>query len=90
MKIGDKLLSLRNEFKLTQQEVADKLGIKQSTYHRWENGKTQPTIDFLPKIAEAYNIPITDLLPDTPHYIFQHNQETNGFINSNNNQYFYK
>lgn len=55
----------REKCGLTQQEVATRLGIDQSTVCLWETGKTKPRSSQLPKIAEMYNCTVDELLADT-------------------------
>lgn len=54
--LTDNLRMLRKSFNLTQQEVADILGIDRSTYTFYEVGKTKPTIDNLKKLCDVYNV----------------------------------
>ncbi|MBQ9840573.1 MAG: helix-turn-helix transcriptional regulator [Erysipelotrichaceae bacterium] len=49
------LIKARNELKLTQSELAQMCGIKQSNISRLEKGKVSPTIKVLKKIADALN-----------------------------------
>jgi len=41
----------RNEKKITQKELADRIGIKQSNISRLESGNYNPSLDFLKKVA---------------------------------------
>lgn len=50
------LKTLRNEKKLTQQELADKLKVAPSTIGMYESGKRTPDILTLEKIAEIFNV----------------------------------
>ncbi|MGA9046131.1 helix-turn-helix domain-containing protein [Sulfuricurvum sp.] len=54
-KIIDILLSLRLQYKLTQGELAKKLGTTQTVISRIENGSVNVGIDFLQKLANAFN-----------------------------------
>jgi DNA-binding XRE family transcriptional regulator len=45
------IIQARTEQNLTQQELADKIGIKQSNISRLESGHYNPSLDFLKKIA---------------------------------------
>lgn len=49
----EKLINARLESNLTQKELAQKCGIKQSNISRLESGKSNPTIRFLEKIADS-------------------------------------
>ncbi|MBD2802115.1 helix-turn-helix transcriptional regulator [Xenorhabdus sp. M] len=47
------LLSMRTEAKLTQQQVADRMGTKESNISRLEKGKSNPTLNTLVNYAKA-------------------------------------
>ncbi|MDC9582245.1 helix-turn-helix transcriptional regulator [Xenorhabdus sp. PR6a] len=47
------LLSMRTEAKLTQQQVADRMGTKESNISRLEKGKSNPTLSTLVNYAKA-------------------------------------
>ena len=50
------LIELRKTNGLTQREVALSLGISQPSYIRYENGKAEPTIANLIKLAELFDV----------------------------------
>lgn len=47
---------------LTQEEVADKIGLTRQAVSAYESGKRQPGIDILMKLAEVYEVSIENLL----------------------------
>lgn len=47
---------------MTQDQLAEKIPVTPKTVSRWENGKTIPGTDMIPKIAEALGISVADLL----------------------------
>lgn len=49
---GENLFKLRIENKLTQQQVADKLGVTRPTYSKWETNVAEPPIYFIKRLAE--------------------------------------
>jgi len=49
------LIKLRNAYNLSQTELAKKIGTTQAVISRIENGTTNIGIDFLEKIARAFN-----------------------------------
>lgn len=53
---------LRNKNGLSQQGLADKIGIDRSTVSRIENNEIETTIDNAIKIAEALNVSLYDLV----------------------------
>lgn len=57
-----RLRDLREDSDMTQQQIADKLHIKQSTYSQYENGQRQIPIDSLIKLAQFYNTSVDYIL----------------------------
>ena len=62
MNLGDKLIKLRKENKISQEEFAEKLGVSRQTVSNWENYKNYPDISTIVKISELYNISLDILL----------------------------
>ena len=56
MSIRQRLIDLRHERDLTQQQMADAIGVHVNQVRRYEAGTTQPSIDVLKKMAIAFNI----------------------------------
>ena len=63
MKFGRKLKSLRKGQKLTQQQLADRLGVAKSIISYYESGNRFPSYDVLIKIARTFHV-TTDYLLD--------------------------
>lgn len=53
--IIDKIISLRIEHEMSQKEMAEKLGTSRSTITRIENGKANPSLNFLIKLGKAFD-----------------------------------
>ena len=64
MTTGDNIKKTREKAGLTQQQLADKLGITQSAIAKFENDKTNIKHVTLEKIANALNVSLTDLMPE--------------------------
>lgn len=62
MKIGQFIAALRKASGLTQQEVADRLGVTDKTISKWECGKGLPDISALPAIAELFGVTTDEIL----------------------------
>ena len=60
--LGNKLVKLRKENKLSQDSLADKLGITRQTISNWELNITKPDIVQIKNISEIFNISIDELL----------------------------
>ena len=56
------LKKLRKELSLNQKDIATKIGITDKTYANYENGKTEPNIDTIIKLAEFFHISTDELL----------------------------
>lgn len=65
MKIGSILLLLRHQNSLSQEYVADKLKISQSTYSRIESDRSPPKVQLIKSLSEFYQIPISFFLANT-------------------------
>ena len=63
MLLGDRLRKLRIACGMTQQDVADALGLERSTYSNYETNSTNPTIDNLCALARLYRT-TPDILTD--------------------------
>ena len=61
-KIGIFLKELRKEKGVTQEQLAEKLGVSGRTVSRWETGSNLPDLSLLVEIAEFYNVEIRELL----------------------------
>ena len=61
-KIGQFIKNIRKENKLTQKELADKLGVTYQAVSKWENGKNVPDISIIKEISKMFNIDIDEIL----------------------------
>lgn len=62
VKFGQFLKILRKEHQITQEYLAEKLGISNRTISRWENGNNMPDLDFLIEMSDYFNVGIDELL----------------------------
>lgn len=60
---GDKLKSLRTAQKMTQQQLADRIGVAKSIVSYYESGDRYPSYDVLVRIAHVFHT-TTDFLLD--------------------------
>ena len=54
--IGKKISALRKEKGLTQEELAEKLGVSSQAVSKWENDISCPDIMLLPRISELFGV----------------------------------
>ncbi len=59
------LISARIQHRLTQREMAERLGVKQAAVARWEAGETMPTLETLFRVAKAFELEFS-VSPETP------------------------
>lgn len=52
------LIDARRAHKITQKELAQKIGSTQNTVSRWERGETSPSLGMVFKIAEAVGVSV--------------------------------
>lgn len=64
--IGEKIKHARQRANLTQKELAERIGSSPSWVYLAEDGQQNAQIHSLRKVAEALDISIHSLLPDTP------------------------
>jgi transcriptional regulator with XRE-family HTH domain len=59
---GNYIYQLRKDANLSQQALAEKLGVTNKAVSKWENGQAKPSIDILNSLALLFNISVDDLL----------------------------
>lgn len=62
MNFGENFKNIRKQCGLSQQEVADKLQIKQSSVSDWENDVSRPDYEKLIALSDLYDVTLYELL----------------------------
>lgn len=62
MKLGNSLFHARKKCGLSQEEVAEKLGVSRQTISKWETDETLPDIRQSKKMSLLYNVSLDDLI----------------------------
>ena len=60
--IGENIRNYRKKNDLTQEALADRLGVTYQSISRWENGTTYPDLELIPAIAEVLAVTVDELL----------------------------
>ena len=62
IRIGEKIRLLRKKNDVTQDKLADHLGVTPQAVSRWESGVCYPDMNYLPAIADYFSVTMDDLL----------------------------
>lgn len=62
IKLADRLVELRKENKLSQEALAEKLGLSRQSISKWERAEASPDTDNLIALASVYGISLDELL----------------------------
>ena len=65
MNFEERLLLLRQEFGLTQKNVADAIGVTPRQYQRFEQGEQKPGFDNLRTLADVFQVSVDWLMGRT-------------------------
>lgn len=60
--LGTRIAQLRHEQGLSQQALADQLGIAQQTFAHYEVGRARMPVSLLPELAKFFGVGVDDLL----------------------------
>ncbi|MGH3496374.1 MAG: helix-turn-helix domain-containing protein [Nocardioidaceae bacterium] len=60
--VGPRLRKVRKQRGITLTDVAERTGISKSTLSRLENGQRRPSLELLLPLAQAYRVPLDDLV----------------------------
>ena len=64
--LGKKISELRKEKGITQEELAERLGVSPQAVSKWENDLSCPDIMLLPELAKLFDVAIDELFSVTP------------------------
>ena len=84
MDLGKKIIEMRKNKNLSQEQLAEVLNVSRQTISNWENGKFYPDIDALVKISKCFNISLDDLLASDSN-ILNHLKVSTDIVRSNKN-----
>ena len=61
MEIGKKIMELRKKNSLSQEELAEKIGVARQTISKWELGETSPDLKQSKELSKIFNISLDEL-----------------------------
>jgi len=62
LRLGNQLKKLREEQKMSQEEVAKQVGVSVQHIHKWENNQSYPEIQHLLKLGDIYETTIDEVI----------------------------
>lgn len=66
LNIGTAIVNKRREKGITQDELAEYIGVSKASVSKWETGQSYPDITFIPQLAAYFNMSIDDLIGYSP------------------------
>lgn len=66
LNIADNIVRLRHDKKITQEQLAEFIGVTKASVSKWENNQSTPDITILPQLATFFDITVDELIGYTP------------------------
>lgn len=79
----NRLVQLRKKRGLTQQQIADEIGVNRGSYSNWEKGKREPNFETLLKLASILNTTTSYLLGESDIYYGFGSKEFEEYMKNN-------
>lgn len=84
MNLGKKIINLRKKEKITQEKLAELIGVTRQTISNWELNITKPDLSQIKKISKLFHISIDELLDnDIQNIIVEKVNKTEKIVNKN-------
>lgn len=80
MELKDKLLKLRKDDHLSQQQIADQLNVSRQSISKWELGESYPDIHNIIMISDIFHVSIDYLLKDYEYQSQKMNKQSSIFL----------
>ena len=84
MDLGKKIMTMRNEKNLSQEQLAEKLNVTRQTISNWENGQFYPDIDSLVNLSKFFNVSL-DVLLSYDDKVLDYLKDSTDIVKSNKN-----
>ena len=81
MKFNEKLIKLRKENGMSQEQLGFELNVTRQTVSKWELGISTPEMDKLVELSKLFGVSVDELISDNT------TQSSNGNYQTNNNEY---
>lgn len=80
MNIGNKIVELRKKYNLTQEKLAEKIGVSRQTLSNWESDITSPDLSQAKSLSKHLKISIDELANNDLEIICNDNLKDNVFV----------
>lgn len=64
MKFGENLYNLRKKQKMSQEKLAEKIGVSRQSVSKWENGSAYPEMNRILELCKIFHCQLNDLVND--------------------------
>ena len=66
MTLAEQILALRTQMGLSQEDLAEQLGVSRQSVSKWETGQSVPDLDKLIKLADLFGVTLDELARAAP------------------------
>ena len=66
LNIADNIVRLRHKKKITQEQLAEFIGVTKASVSKWENSQSMPDITILPQLAAFFDVTVDELIGYMP------------------------
>ncbi len=78
MSLSENIKNKRQELKLSQEYVADQLGVSRQAVSKWETGQSEPTASNLTELASLFEISLSELVDPVKYAEEQESKQKEG------------
>lgn len=86
IEIANRLCNLRKEHNMSQEQLAEKIGVSRQAVSKWERGEASPDTDNLIALAQIYNVSIDEILTGKSGNVVKEEQADSGGDNTSYNE----
>ena len=86
MNIGNNISALRKKKGITQEELANELGVSAQAVSKWENNSSCPDVSLLTQIADYFNVSVDALLRAEEEDIVDFSENNDGNVKSSDDK----
>ena len=83
MKLSEKILQSRKALGLSQEQLAEQMGVSRQSVSKWETGQSDPDLDKLISLSRSFGISTDELLGNTPEEPAAHTCPAENYVRAN-------